>query len=749
MSRPFHISLRTRTMLLVAAALLPAFGFIVWQSLDARAGAVAEVRRDARRLAMFTVDRFGQAAAMGRELVITLAAVPAVRNATKGDCDRLLADIRARHPHYANLAVMDEAGDFICSAVPLIRPINSSDRPWFQEVKRNRGFTISDFLVGRVTHRASIIFAMPLLDGGKRFRGTVFAALDLAPFAASFADIPWPAQTSLTLVDRRGTILTRHPDHEKWVGIPFPASRLAAVRAAAASITVEEHGVDGVMRTYVYQPILYKGEVLGYLVAGIPNDGYLAPIDAALRRNLLWLALVAAVCLAIAGWGGNLLLRRLHRLTEAARHFGAGDLAARSGLPRNHDEVGHLAAAFDGMACALEERDKRLDRSVREIRRLNRALRTLSAGNHILTRAGDEAELLEQMCRAVVEAGGYRFARVDYGEPPILMASANLSPEDSPDAPDAESSRLALPLRVGGKTLGVLSIFAAETDAFGPEEVELLAETADDLAYGIASLRSRARVEHAEEANQMKSEFLASMSHELRTPLNAIVGFSELMKDGLVGEMTPKQKEYVEDIFYSGEHLLSLINDILDLSKVEAGKMELQPEPVSLPSLLEACLTVVREKALAHRIRLSLEIDPEIGETRTDARKFKQIVYNYLSNAVKFTPDGGHVSVSARLVPAAALPATAAPRLGADRYLEVAVSDTGIGIAPQDLQRLFQTFVQIDSSLGRKYEGTGLGLSLVKKLADLFGGAVGVESESGKGSRFIVWLPWDARASAE
>jgi len=789
MTLRFHFSLRTRLLALVAAALLPAFGFIVWQALDTRAQAVDEVQRDALRLAGFTAGRFERTTDRARELVITLAAVPAVREAAMG-CTRLLADIHARHSSYTNLGVTDEAGNLVCSAAPQKQAISFSDRPWFREIKQNRRFTISDFLIGRATGKPSIVLAMPLLDGQEQFRGAVFASLDLAPFAASVADIPWPANTALTLIDRQGIILARHPEHEKWVGKQFPAERLAAARAAGADATVEERGVDGVIRTYVYHPLHFNGEPLGFLIAGIPSDSYLAPIDARLHRNLLWLALIAALCLAIAGWGGNLLLRRLRRLTETARRFGAGDLSARSGLPGNHDEVGNLAAAFDGMAGQLEERENRLDASVREIHRLNRALRTLSAGNRILTRARDESSLLEDMCRAVVEVGGYRIAWVGYAgndENKTLrpMASAGLALESFPrDLTWADCERghsptpaairsgapvvandlladpdfafwherflelgvgsgVALPLKAGDNTIGALSIFAVEPDAFGAEEVELLTETADDLAYGIASLRGLVRSQQAEEANRMKSEFLANMSHELRTPLNAIIGFSELMKDGLAGELTPKQKGYIDDIFQSGVHQLSLINDILDLSKVEAGHMVLEPEPVSLPSLLEACLTVVKEKAMAHRIRLSLEIDPEIGEAHLDARKFKQIVYNYLANAVKFTPDGGWVTVSARLVAASALPATAKPRVAAPRYLEVAVADSGIGIAPQDLQRLFQAFVQLDSGLGRRYEGTGLGLSLVKKLVDLFGGAVGVESELGKGSRFSVWLPWE------
>jgi PAS domain S-box-containing protein len=256
-----------------------------------------------------------------------------------------------------------------------------------------------------------------------------------------------------------------------------------------------------------------------------------------------------------------------------------------------------------------------------------------------------------------------------------------------------------------------------------------------------------------EESSRMKSEFLANMSHELRTPLNAIIGFSEVMHDGLLGELTPQQKEYVNDIFTSGTHLLSLINDILDLSKVEAGKMTLELEPLQLTALVQSSLQVVREKTIAHHIRLV----PELGEISNplesgadllgdiwlDHRKVKQIIYNLLSNAVKFTPDGGQVSIAARQV---GKEAVANPRF--DLYLELSVSDTGIGISAADQARLFQPFVQIDSTLARRYSGTGLGLVMVKRLAELHGGAVGLHSELGKGSTFTVWLPWRTQAEA-
>jgi PAS domain S-box-containing protein len=259
-----------------------------------------------------------------------------------------------------------------------------------------------------------------------------------------------------------------------------------------------------------------------------------------------------------------------------------------------------------------------------------------------------------------------------------------------------------------------------------------------------------------EQASRMKSEFLANMSHELRTPLNAIIGFSEVLRDGLVGEMTAQQRGFIGDIFSSGKHLLSLINDILDLSKVEAGKMTLDLEPLQVSSLFVNSLSIIREKAGTRHITLGLDAAEALGTMQADARKVKQIVYNLLSNAVKFTSDGGQVTLRARRVPRAEVGTLSG--FGAGRsfpladnafaeFLKISVTDSGIGISPEGLEQLFKPFSQIDSGLARKYEGTGLGLAMVKLLAELHGGAVAADSTVGKGSCFAVWLP--LRASKE
>lgn len=253
-----------------------------------------------------------------------------------------------------------------------------------------------------------------------------------------------------------------------------------------------------------------------------------------------------------------------------------------------------------------------------------------------------------------------------------------------------------------------------------------------------------------EEANRHKSEFLATMSHELRTPLNAVIGFSEVLKDGLVGELQPRQKEYCNEIFSSGRHLLSLINDVLDLSKIESGRMELEAECVMLAPVLQNALTIVKEEAHVAQISLELDADGCPAQIVADGRKVKQIVFNLLSNAIKFTPSGGKVRMSCRAVARqdAEQAGQGVPRrvVGAldetcEQFVELAVSDTGVGIDEADLGKLFSPFVQLDARLERRYAGTGLGLMMVRRLTELHGGMAAVESVAGAGSRFLVWLP--------
>jgi GAF domain-containing protein len=291
-------------------------------------------------------------------------------------------------------------------------------------------------------------------------------------------------------------------------------------------------------------------------------------------------------------------------------------------------------------------------------------------------------------------------------------------------------SLLAVPLLFEQKIMGALTIYRRETGSFAPDVVNLLQTFATQSVLAIQNARLFREIEakgrELEAANQHKSEFLANVSHELRTPLNAIIGFSEVLQERLFGELNDKQAEYTDDILSSGRHLLSLINDILDLSKIEAGRMELEVTTFHLPDAIENALLLIRERASRHGIKLDRVVDDRLGDFTGDERKVKQILVNLLSNAVKFTPEGGKMQVRAALD---------------DGAVKISVSDTGVGIAPEDHEAIFEEFRQVGSNYAQKREGTGLGLSLTRKFVEMHGGKIWVESELGKGSTFTFTLP--------
>jgi GAF domain-containing protein len=288
---------------------------------------------------------------------------------------------------------------------------------------------------------------------------------------------------------------------------------------------------------------------------------------------------------------------------------------------------------------------------------------------------------------------------------------------------------LSVPLLREEEIIGSLSLLRKVSGEFSLEVIEVLKTFATQSALAIQNARLFREIAdksaQLEAASRHKSEFLANMSHELRTPLNAIIGFSEVLVDRMFGELNEKQDEYLKDIYASGQHLLSLINDILDLSKIEAGRMELEATDFDLPSAIDNALILVRERASRRGIRLGHSVDERLGSIRGDERKVKQVLLNLLSNALKFTPEGGRIDVRAT------------PK---DGVAEISVADTGVGIAPEDQEAVFEEFRQVGTA-DKKVEGTGLGLALSRKFIELHGGRIWVESEVGKGSTFRFTLP--------
>ncbi len=514
-------------------------------------------------------------------------------------------------------------------------------------------------------------------------------------------------------------------------------------------------------KVFVEQPV---SEVFTKLNASILRTGLL------LLAGLVFSA-VAASALARS------MVRPIRTLDEGARRIGAGDLDQQIVI-RTGDELEGLADQFNRMTAQLSESYAGLERKVEErTAEVTEALEYQTAISDVLRVISESQVDVTPVFEAIMESAMRLFgvsisavfrydgqlvhlvatrgwseaaiedARRHYPAPPhlgmmsgrlILSGQAQVEEDTPADLEyDQETAKvgswrrmIGAPMLKDGAAVGAIVVAWPDPGQTPQRQRDLLKTFADQAVIAIQNARLfneiRDKSRQLEIANQHKSEFLANMSHELRTPLNAIIGFSEVLLERMFGELNEKQDDYLKDIFTSGKHLLSLINDILDLSKIEAGRMELDLGDFDAAQALANAMTLVRERAQTHGIGLTLEADGVAGELRADERKFKQILLNLLSNAVKFTPDGGTVVVRAALT---------------DIGIQVGVSDTGVGISAEDQLVVFDEFKQVGRHYTNKHEGTGLGLALTKRFVELHGGTLTLQSEPGVGSTFTFTIP--------
>jgi len=526
---------------------------------------------------------------------------------------------------------------------------------------------------------------------------------DPEALAAARARYPRPVdiQTMPGMIVLAGSVV-QIPDSEE-VGLPDHVRQVGRILG---------------FRSVVGVPMLREGEAVGALLVTRREPGRFSDPEVELLKTFSDQAVIAI---------------------ENVRLF--KELEARTAaLTRSVDQLTALGEVGRAVSSTLD-----LETVLATI--VSRAVELSGLDGGVVFEYDERAE--EFMQRAAAETGGIlaqarRGTRYRKGEGVVGRTAITLEPVQVPDisVPGAYVGRmrenlidsgiralLAVPMVREDRLIGCLVVSRNRPGDFPAETIELLRTFATQSALAIQNARLFLEIadksRQIEVASQHKSEFLANMSHELRTPLNAILGFSEVLAQGMFGGVNEKQAEYLHDILESGRHLLSLINDILDLSKIEAGRMELELSEFDLPQAIQNALTLVRERALRRGIALHYNINDRIGQIRADERKIKQVLLNLLSNAIKFTPEGGQIEVRA------------APM---DGRVEVAVSDTGIGIAPEDLETVFEEFRQVGTA-DKKAEGTGLGLALAKRFVELHGGRIWVESAVGRGSTFTFTLP--------
>lgn len=589
------------------------------------------------------------------------------------------------------------------------------------------------------------------------------------------------------VIDGQGRLIA-HPDISQVLQ-KIDLTSLPQVKAALNGSTSAADRVSVAFDTLgreelaTYVPIKSLG---WYVFVEQPLDEALAPLyESAQRTGLLLLgglvlAILASLLLA------RRMLQPINALRRGAEAIGAGKLDQKIEV-HTGDEIEVLARQFNSMAAQLEGSYSSLEKKVAErTQDLSETLEQQTATSEILNVISRSPTDESPVFDAIVESGARLFegtavaillvgadnkihlgagmgglgenemitfaSAKDTGLFPIPLdresitgitildkLESNIADMDASALPSrakqianavGHRSMMGTPIVLEDKAIGAIMVMRSASGAFTPKQVDLLKTFAGQAAIAIRNVRLFREIRdkglQLEIANRHKSEFLANMSHELRTPLNAIIGFSEVLDERMFGELNDKQAEYIKDIHGSGQHLLSLINDILDLSKIEAGRMELDLTTFDLSMAVENALTLIKERASRQSITLTCEIDPQITTLRADERKFKQILLNLLSNAVKFTPDGGRISVAARQD---------------GSMMSLSVSDSGVGIAPQDCEAVFEEFRQVGNDYTHKAQGTGLGLALTRKFVELHGGTIAVQSELGKGSVFTFTLP--------
>ena len=531
-------------------------------------------------------------------------------------------------------------------------------------------------------------------------------------------------------------------------------------------------------------PLNYSAIYWGWIHVGLSIESYNQSVHALYLRTGILTLICILVSLAASLVYATRIVKPIISLQQVVQQVANGNLSARAPVVRG-DEIGSLSSSVNSMTLSLQDRDRVLQSIRFAAQQFMQAAQWDHAIDPVLSKIGQAAGV----SRAYVfenhmdDAGRLCMSqRYEWTAPGVSRELDNPDLQNMPYIgsgfggwieilgrneilagtvsemsaaeravlePQGIRSHMVIPIFVQKDWWGFVGLDDCASDRVWTDaEKDSLRAGADMLGATIARQRVQDDLviakEVAEQASRAKSEFLANMSHELRTPLNHIIGFTELVLSRSVGELTEEQDEYLKDVMGSSRHLLSLINDVLDLAKVEAGKMELELSEVRIRELLENSLVMVKEKALRQQLRLGVELDGTPELLLADERKLKQVVYNLLSNAVKFTPAGGEVRLGARVMEASELGHyPEASELNGDlKWLSLWVADTGIGLERKQLERIFKPFEQVESSLSRKFQGTGLGLALTRKMVELHGGAIWVESQgAGAGSTFRFAIP--------
>ncbi len=657
---------------------------------------------------------------------LDFAAAAAAHGLSGDACIDYFAGIRQRYSWITGMGLLDPGGRVLCGTPAALLKLPFGNEPHFQKAIATKQLAVSDFRVGRSSHKPVIGMMSPVLDATGSVAQVVGMGIDLKEFSSLIERERIEQDVSITIFDSGGTVIARYPNSERFLGQNMASHPLFQQILAQHTGTYDGAGIDNIQRIISFKPF---AEGASYIAVGLLEGPILDRVHQRLEQSLLVVLGIGFGATLIGLMAAEVLVFSPARnLTRAARLVGEGQFdsvpALRSAMP----EIGEMLDAFAQMAGRLKKREAELRDSEAEAQTSNR---NLLLGEQIANAGYWRVDIANE--RLSWSEGVYRIFGYDPRSftPTVSNAIDCYHPDDRKAVSDAVELAIAFHrdyeqvlrvVRPDGEIRHVLSRGFCELEPSGDIK-SLFGVVLDVTVQKENEARLLAARQAAEAASRAKSDFLSSMSHELRTPLTSIIGFCDLL---LMRTRSVETRRYLKLQREAGHHLLTLISDILDHSKIEAGQLQLETIPFNLRSMVRSCLSVMEHEARRRNLTLNSTVGIAVPDTVTgDPARLKQILLNLIGNALKFTPQG-EVTVDVELIGTA----------GDVMALKFAVSDTGPGIPADRLDKLFRRFAQGDASITRQFGGTGLGLSISKDLVEAMGGTIGVESTFGNGATF-------------
>ena len=731
MKQFFALSVRAQLVLITLIIALPAVAIIVQSGIQQRTNGVKDTYDLTKLVAERIASEQGNMAAAVEQLLVTLAQLPEVRRHDKVRVQQLINKINALNPQYANILVADLNGKPWAAVFMPPPPSLLSDRRYFQQAVSSGHLSSGEYVVSKSMTKPVFHFAYPYRDAAGAISGVIVVAFRLDSYSTIFKNSPLPEGTNFVLIDHAGIIIYRALEPEKIIGHKYDETAFKEMLAGPEEYSYKGKASLGDERFITYRKIRLKGEREPYMYVrvGIPIEIALKNANRAMLVNITMFASFLLVAFLLAYLiGKRSIVDRIALLEDAAQGFASGELQKQVSATVSGGELGRLAQSFDAMARQLLEREQVIRESELRLRSI-----TDSARDAIIMMDSRGAVTFWNPAAEMIL--GYQ-AEEALGKN-LHMLLAPLRFQGAQKAAFAEFVQTGRGHAVG-KTIELAAIHKDGHEL--PISLSLSAVFLDGAWHAVGILRDITESKQyqeellearhsAEAASRAKSEFLANMSHEIRTPMNGVIGMAQLLR---YTQPTQEQAEYLDTLELSCKNLLELINDILDLSKIESGKLELESAAFSLQRCIHEVLANQGARIEHKGLQLVADLDEQLPElVLGDSLRFKQILLNLLGNAIKFT-EAGSITVTGMVV----------SRTEPDCVFRLMVRDTGIGMTAEVLERIFNSFEQADSSTTRIYGGSGLGLSICRRLAELMGGRIWAESIFGKGSTFFVELPF-------